>query len=118
MLSLCGFIIQVRIVLGTVKDFTKAVFRGRVSIYDVYCFIQGWARYLLMRSFLSCLVPGFIREQIKWRERKADPICKDQGVCMGCSCAYPQVIYCNKPCMLKCYPRMFSKYEWEELMES
>jgi len=104
-------------VLTTVRDFIEAVREGKINREDVWCYFLGYWRFFCIR-YAPFLVRAHIVEQLAERSKRADPDCKKLGECLGCGCAFPAVMYCNKACILGCYPKMLKKDEWYGILDS
>ena len=100
---------------GVIREFVVRLVTGKIKRNDIWCWCSGYYRWAVATT-LPFLIRKHIREQLEWRFKKVNPVCKEQGSCLGCGCVYPQVVYCSKGCVLECYPKMLSRYEWERIL--
>jgi len=89
--------------------------RSRVSIGNIWYYIQGNIRYRLYYSKFSWMISDYIREQIIFRINSMNRQCYERGSCVVCGCTTTQLQMSNKACDGNCYPKMFSKGEWDKL---
>ena len=89
------------------------LFKGKYSVQDVWCYIQGSVRYKLFYSSWKWLIRKHIREQILYRISVMKKECYDNGECVKCGCATTALQMCNKVCEGNCYHIMKSKKDWE-----
>ena len=86
--------------------------KKKITIRNIFWYLQGNTRYKLMKTPLKFLVPKYIREQIELRKASANSICMGQFSCKECGCSMPQMVYADKECYGSCYPRLLTKKEY------
>lgn len=89
--------------------------KKKITIRNIFWFLQGNARYKLVNSPFKFLVAPYIRRQIKVREASAHEICQTLGACKECGCSIPQLQYADGECHAWCYPQMLNKEQFTEL---
>lgn len=80
---------------------------------DIVEYWMGQYRSFVLRENKNALSAHTI-EQYDMRLESMKKECKN-GSCIVCGCATPELQMSNKPCEGKCYPKMLSKKEWEQL---
>lgn len=86
-------------------------------IRDIFYFIQGYARYYLVKMFGFGVLRSHIGEQIMMRGMSADRKCVGDGRCKICGCHTPALFYADKECDKPCYPAMKGRKEWKRFKE-
>lgn len=84
-----------------------------ITLSNVGAYIQGKTRMLVQKygnEFFS--LDNHIKEQIVWRESKANSFCLSNNECK-CGCPLPDLFFADKTCEDACYPVMMNKDEWE-----
>jgi len=89
--------------------------RDRITIENICYYVQGNIRYRLYYSWFRWLLREHIREQIIFRINSMNRVCYDRGSCIVCGCVTTQLQMSDKVCAGNCYPKMFTKKEWESL---
>jgi len=89
--------------------------RNRVTIRNMFYYVQGNMRYRLYYSWFKWLLREHIREQIIFRINSMNRLCYDRGSCIVCGCVTTQLQMSDKACAGSCYPKMFSKKDWNNL---
>ncbi|MBQ1668376.1 MAG: hypothetical protein II063_10415 [Prevotella sp.] len=88
-----------------------------MRISDVFWFLQGYARYWMVKMFGFGVLREHIGEQIVSRAMSADKRCLVGGECIICGCHTPALFYAGKSCDKPCYPRMMGRKKWEMFKE-
>lgn len=83
------------------------------TLGNIGAFIQGKTRMLVQKYGNEYFnLEKHIKEQIVWRESKADKFCLSNNECK-CGCPLPDLFFADKTCKDACYPVMMNKEEWE-----
>lgn len=96
----------------SLKNHVYLFFKGKVSLRDIWYYIQGSVRYKLYYSKYKFLIREYIREQIAFRIFAMKKECLNKGECILCGCSTTALQMCNKVCDGNCYPAMMSKRRW------
>lgn len=88
-----------------------------MKISNIYYFLQGYGRYILVKCFGFSILRCHIVEQIVSRVMSSRGDCVDSGRCILCGCHTPALFYANKACDGECYPKMMGRGEWEEFVK-
>ncbi len=86
--------------------------RSKHKIKDVCSYFIGNLRFKW-----KWIMRKHIREQINLRHESIRMACKQQGTCVECGCSIPELLYANKRCDGKCYPKLFGKSVWKSVGE-
>lgn len=89
--------------------------KEKVTIKNIFYFIQGHIRYELYYSKFAWLIRPHIREQIEARINSMNKECYNQGSCIKCGCRTTHLQMCNKACNGLCYPSMMNRRKWNIL---
>ncbi len=89
--------------------------KKKVTLKNIWYFIQGNIRYQLYYSRLNFLISLHIREQIEARINSMNKECYNQGSCIKCGCQTTHLQMCNKSCNGLCYPSMMNRRKWNLL---
>ena len=101
----------------SLKNHLINLFKGNVSLKDVWYYIQGNYRYMLYYSKFRFLIRKHIRRQIALRILVMNEECYSNGECIKCGCATTALQMCNKACAGMCYPKMMNWYQWDYFNE-
>jgi len=85
---------------------------GKITIKNIFSFIQGNIRYKLFYTKYSFLIRKSRREQISTRIKSMNMTCFNQGSCITCGCATVKLQMANKACDGFCYPPMLGSRQW------
>lgn len=88
--------------------------KARITLKNIFYYIQGSLRYRFYYSKLKFLIPLHIREQIYYRIMVMDEDCYSQGQCKLCGCSTTALQMANKACDKPCYPKMMNKKNWKK----
>jgi len=90
--------------------------KSKPTVANMIAYCQGNLRYRLYYSnYLGYLMRDHIREQIDFRINSMNRECFNNGSCIKCGCQTTHLQMANKACDGDCYPRMVSKYNWQEM---
>jgi hypothetical protein len=90
--------------------------KSKINLKNIYYYIQGNLRYRMYYSkYYKFLIRSHIKEQIEVRINSMNKSCYRLGSCIKCGCTTTQLQMCNKPCEGLCYPKMLSRFYWEDL---
>lgn len=89
--------------------------KEKITLKNIFYFIQGHIRYELYYSKFVWLIRNHIREQIEVRINSMNKECYNQGSCIKCGCKTTHLQMSNKACKGLCYPSMMNKRKWNLL---
>ena len=89
--------------------------KEKITLKNIFYFIQGHIRYELYYSKFVWLIRNHIREQIEARINSMNKECYNQGSCIKCGCKTTHLQMSNKACKGLCYPSMMNKRKWNLL---
>lgn len=89
---------------------------ARVTVRNVWAFLQGTLRYRLYYSRFQWLIRRHVRAQIEWRIRVMEAECLGRGSCVRCGCRTTALQMASKSCDKPCYPPMMGRRRWRRFL--